>query len=138
MAELSLFGFELFNFAARQLQAYGQRVSALITTTTPVANMVSPASLGARALRNSRQPVQAFAVAKRGLAAPASGSFQYQTGEAAQIKYASRDLTGPTTTLTVVAKAGSRYQPYPGYSDALERFAFKVRLQETKANLILR
>jgi ubiquinol-cytochrome c reductase core subunit 2 len=42
------------------------------------------------------------------------------------IKYASRDLPGPTTTLTVVAKAGTRYQTQPGYSDALEKFAFKV------------
>jgi ubiquinol-cytochrome c reductase core subunit 2 len=88
--------------------------------------MVSPASMGARALRSSRQPLQALTISKRGLAAPASGSFNYETGEAAGIKYASRDLTGPTTTLTVVAKAGSRYQPLPGYSEALEKFAFKV------------
>jgi len=52
--------------------------------------------------------------------------FQYEAGEAAGVKIASRDLPGPTTTLTVVAKAGSRYQPFPGYSDLLEKFAFKV------------
>ena len=62
----------------------------------------------------------------RGLAAAASGSFNYETGEEVGIKYASRDLPGPTTTLTVVAKAGTRYQTQPGYSDALEKFAFKV------------
>lgn len=42
------------------------------------------------------------------------------------MKYASRDLPGATTTLSLVAKAGTRYQPLPGYSDALEKFAFKV------------
>lgn len=62
----------------------------------------------------------------RGLAAAASGSFQYETGEELGIKYASRDLPGPTTTLTLVAKAGTRYQTHPGYSDALEKFAYKV------------
>lgn len=87
--------------------------------------MASPASLGSRALRASRRiPRTAFQT--RGLAAAASGSFQYETGDASGVKYASRDLPGATTTLTVVAKAGTRYQPLPGYSDALEKFAFKV------------
>ncbi|EXJ91458.1 ubiquinol-cytochrome c reductase core subunit 2 [Capronia epimyces CBS 606.96] len=86
--------------------------------------MASPASLGSRALRASRRvPVASFQ--RRGLAAAASGSFQYETGDSSGIKYASRDLPGPTTTLTVVAKAGTRYQPLPGLSDALEKFAFK-------------
>ena len=35
-------------------------------------------------------------------------------------------MTGPTTTLALVAKAGTRYQPLPGFTDALEKFAFKV------------
>jgi len=60
------------------------------------------------------------------LAAAASGSFTYETGEAAAVKFASRDLPGPTTHIAVVAKAGSRYQPLPGLTDALEQFAFKV------------
>jgi len=88
--------------------------------------MASAASFGSRALRVSRHPVQSAASGRRGLAAAASGSFQYQTGDASGIKYASRDLSGPTTTLAVIAKAGTRFQPYPGYSDALEKFAFKV------------
>lgn len=62
----------------------------------------------------------------RGLAAAASGSFSYETGEAAGVKYGSRDLPGPTTHLVVVAKAGTRYQPLPGFTDGLEKFAFKV------------
>ena len=64
---------------------------------------------------------------RRGLAAPASGSFQYQTGEAKGVKYASRDFAGPTTTLALVAKAGTRFQPLPGLTEGLANFAFRVR-----------
>jgi hypothetical protein len=88
--------------------------------------MASPASLGSRALRASRRQISVPNLQRRGLAAAASGSFGYETGEANGVKFASRDLPGPTTTLTVVAKAGTRYQPLPGLSDALEKFAFKV------------
>lgn len=63
---------------------------------------------------------------KRGLAAPASGSFQYQSGEAKGVKFASRDFAGPTTTLALVAKAGTRYQSLPGLTEGLANFAFRV------------
>ncbi|ERF76621.1 hypothetical protein EPUS_04441 [Endocarpon pusillum Z07020] len=72
----------------------------------------------------------------RNLAAAASGSFQYETGEEAGVKYASRDLPGPTTTLTVVAKAGTRYQAQPGFSDALEKFAFKSTTRRSAVRMI--
>lgn len=65
-------------------------------------------------------------VQRRGLAAPASGSFQYQSGEAKGVKYASRDFAGPTTTVALVAKAGTRYQPLPGLTEGLSNFAFRV------------
>ncbi|KAH8631115.1 cytochrome b-c1 complex subunit 2,mitochondrial precursor [Alternaria alternata] len=65
---------------------------------------------------------------RRGLAAPASGSFQYQSGEAKGVKYASRDFAGPTTTLALVAKAGTRFQPLPGLTEGLANFAFRVRI----------
>lgn len=58
--------------------------------------------------------------------APASGSFTYQTSDAAGIKIASRDLAGPTTTLALVSRAGTRYQWAPNLSQGLEKFAFKV------------
>ena len=93
--------------------------------------MVSPAALGRNATQAFRHQLRAIQAPRRGLAAAASGSFQYETGDAAGVKFASRDLPGPTTTLTVVAKAGTRYQILPGYSDALEKFAFKVRLHES-------
>ena len=96
------------------------------TSAATLAEAMSlPALLGSRMLRVVR-PAKPLAAAQRSLAAAASGSFQYETGEASGVKYASRDLPGPTTTLTVVAKAGTRYQPLPGYADALEKFAFKV------------
>lgn len=84
--------------------------------------------LGRTAPRAFQSQCRVNPVQRRGLAAPASGGFQYETGEAAGVKLASRDLPGPVTTLTVVAKAGTRYQMLPGYSDALEKFAFKVRI----------
>lgn len=63
--------------------------------------------------------------ARRRMASAASGSFVYETGTSQGVKFASRDMPGPTTQLAVVAKAGSRYQLLPGYADGLEKFAFK-------------
>ncbi|OCK95523.1 LuxS/MPP-like metallohydrolase [Cenococcum geophilum 1.58] len=70
--------------------------------------------------RQCAQPVQ-----RRGLAAPASGSFQYQIDDAKGVKFASRDLSGPTTTLALVSRAGTRYQLLPGLTEGLEKFAFR-------------
>lgn len=65
---------------------------------------------------------------RRGLAAPASGSFQYQIGEAAGVKIASRDIPGPVGSLAIVSQAGTRYQTYPGLAEGLNQYAFKVRI----------
>ena len=62
----------------------------------------------------------------RRYATAASGSFNYETSEAAGVKIASRDIPGPTAHLAVVARAGTRFQPLPGYSEALDKFAFKA------------
>lgn len=98
-----------------------------LPTSLP-ATMLSRSSLGRQAQRAlRRQCVQP--AGRRGLAAPASGSFQYETGDASGVKFASRDMAGPTTTLAVVSKAGTRYQPLPGLTEALEKYAFKVRMQ---------
>jgi ubiquinol-cytochrome c reductase core subunit 2 len=88
--------------------------------------MLSRSSLGRSAERTIRRQRCAHLVHKRGLAAPASGSFQYQTGDASGVKFASRDLAGPTTTLALVSKAGTRYQPLPGLTEGLEKFGFSV------------
>lgn len=65
---------------------------------------------------------------RRTLASQKSGGFNYETGEVDGIKFASRDIPGPTTQLAVVARAGTRFQMYPGFAEALEKYAFKVRL----------
>ena len=88
--------------------------------------MISRGSLGRNAQRALLRQCHPTPSNRRSLAAAASGSFSYETGEAAGVKFASRDLPGPTTHLAVVAKAGTRYQPLPGFSDGLENFAFKV------------
>lgn len=77
--------------------------------------------------RHGRRSLQAHSrlPSCRSLASAASGSFNYETGDAAGVKFASRDLPGPTTHLAVVAKAGTRYEPLPGFSEGLDKFAFK-------------
>ena len=73
----------------------------------------------------------------RGFAAAASTSStgSYETSDHGGIKVASRDGHAPTTTLAVVAKAGTRYQPLPGLTAGLEEFAFKVT--ETLAAMLV-
>lgn len=61
------------------------------------------------------------------MASAATPGLQYDVSESAGVKVANREVAGPTSTLALVAKAGPRYQPVPGFSDALEQFAFKVR-----------
>lgn len=62
----------------------------------------------------------------RTLASAKSPGFNYETGEVDGVKFASRDLPGPTTQLAVVARAGTRFQLYPGFAEGLEKYAFKV------------
>lgn len=66
------------------------------------------------------------AFGRRSMASAANPAFQYDVSEASGVKLANREVEGPTGTLALVAKAGSRYQPFPGFADALDRFAFKV------------
>ncbi|KAK8200879.1 ubiquinol-cytochrome c reductase core subunit 1 [Zalaria obscura] len=86
--------------------------------------MLSRSAIGRQAQRALRKQCQQPAN-RRGLAAPASGSFQYETGTAAGVKFASRDMPGPTTTLALVSRAGTRYEPLPGLTVGLKGFAFK-------------
>ena len=69
---------------------------------------------------------------RRGMAAPASGSFQYQSGEAAGVKFASRDIPGPIGSLALVSKAGTRFQYLPGLAEGLHRYAFRVSWHGTE------
>lgn len=88
--------------------------------------MLSRSAISRQAQRAGRLACQQ-PTNRRGLAAPASGSFQYATGEAQGIKIASRDIPGPVATLSIVSQAGTRYQTLPGLAAALTRYAFKVR-----------
>lgn len=87
--------------------------------------MISPA-LGRTAPKAVLQKCYTKPMHRRGLATAASATFSYETSEAAGVKIASRNVPGPTTYLALVAKAGTRYQPVPGLTEALEKFAFKV------------
>ncbi|KAL2817233.1 Metalloenzyme, LuxS/M16 peptidase-like protein [Aspergillus cavernicola] len=80
----------------------------------------------------SRNAPRAFqsAASHRGMASAASG-LQYDVSEAAGVKLANREPAGVTGTIALVAKAGSRYQPFPGFSDALELFAFQSTLKRS-------
>lgn len=91
-----------------------------------VPKMLSRSSFGRQAQRALQRQCRAQPANRRGLAAPASGSFKYETGDASGIKFASRDMSGPTTTLALVAKAGTRYQYLPGLTEGLEKYAFRV------------
>ena len=97
--------------------------------------MVLRPGLSSRAARALRQPSLVTPVSRRGLAAPSSGTFSYQVSEAGGIQTASRDIAGPTTTLALVAKAGTRYQPLPGLADGLDKFAFRVRQLQAQARI---
>jgi ubiquinol-cytochrome c reductase core subunit 2 len=59
---------------------------------------------------------------RRGMAS----ATQFDVSESSGVKVANRETAGPTGTLALVAKAGSRYQPFPGFAEALDEFAFKV------------
>ncbi|KAJ9641983.1 ubiquinol-cytochrome c reductase core subunit 1 [Coniosporium apollinis] len=87
--------------------------------------MLSRSSFGRQAQRALQRQCRAQPANRRGLAAPASGSFNYDTGDASGIKYASRDMSGPTTTLALVSKAGTRYQYLPGLTEGLEKYAYR-------------
>lgn len=68
------------------------------------------------------------AASRRGFAAAASApTGSYETADISGLRVASKDTQGPTTTLAVVAKAGTRYQPLPGLTFGLEQYAFKAR-----------
>ena len=92
-----------------------------------IITMLSRSAFGRQTQRALRQQWQQPA-SRRGLAAPASGTFQYETGTASGVKFASRDIPGPTTQLALVSQAGTRFETLPGLTIGLQSYAFKVRL----------
>ncbi|KAK2746233.1 ubiquinol-cytochrome c reductase core subunit 1 [Myotisia sp. PD_48] len=93
--------------------------------------MLPRASIGRNAARALRCNGNKQTVQRRGMAAAAAQPFEYAAGESAGVKLACRELPGPTSTLTVVAKGGSRYEPFQGYAEVLEKFAFKSTLKRS-------
>lgn len=63
-------------------------------------------------------------VSKRSYAHAANPA--WATTQAAGIKVAAADDGAPTAAITVIAKAGSRYETSPGVAHALKAYAFKV------------
>ncbi|RDW93197.1 ubiquinol--cytochrome-c reductase subunit 2 [Aspergillus mulundensis] len=80
--------------------------------------------------RNAPRALQS-AASRRGMASAATPGLQYDVSESSGVKVANREPAGVTGTLALVAKAGTRYQPFPGFSDALELFAFQSTLKRS-------
>ncbi|KAE8145725.1 Metalloenzyme, LuxS/M16 peptidase-like protein [Aspergillus avenaceus] len=94
--------------------------------------MLSRSTFSRNAPRALQKQCSASAInSRRGMASAAAPGLQYDVTEAAGVKLANREVAGPTSTLALVAKAGPRYQPFPGFSDALEQFAFKSTLKRS-------
>jgi ubiquinol-cytochrome c reductase core subunit 2 len=55
-----------------------------------------------------------------------SPSTPFTVSDVAGLRIAARDDGGPTTGMSVVVKAGSRYAPGPGLAHLLDKFAWKV------------
>ena len=55
-----------------------------------------------------------------------SSATPFTVSDVGGIRVAARDDGGPTTGLTIVLKAGSRYAPAPGLAHLLDKFAWKV------------
>lgn len=54
-----------------------------------------------------------------------SDFFKFTLSQANGINIISKDLGGPATSLSIVIRSGSRYEPSPGLAHLLQRFAFK-------------
>ncbi|KAJ5665339.1 Ubiquinol-cytochrome C reductase complex core protein 2 [Penicillium maclennaniae] len=70
-----------------------------------------------------RNAPRALAAGRRAMASAANPTFQYDVSEVSGVKVANREVAGPTSTLALVAKAGSRYQPFPS---TLKRSALRI------------
>ncbi|KAL7926626.1 LuxS/MPP-like metallohydrolase [Trichoderma austrokoningii] len=91
--------------------------------------MISRSALSRSAQQAARR---SGVVPRRGFAAAAAApTGSYETADINGLKVASKDTQGPTTTLAVVAKAGTRYQPLPGLTFGLEQYAFKTTLRRS-------
>lgn len=140
-SELVLVRKELFGIISKQSSTTTSLNAAIVEhlhITNLVRTMISRSAIGRNAQLALRRQCCAQPANRRGLAAAVSGStsFSYETTDVGGVKVASRDVSGPTTKLAVVAKAGTRYQSAPGLTVGLEQFAFKVRMSALDCRLL--
>ena len=69
-------------------------------------------------------------------AVSSSSTFNFTVGDSQGIKVASRDDGRPTTSLSVVIRAGSRYEPSPGVASLLQKFAFQNTEKRTALRIV--
>ena len=123
------------SFSQRSFNKTSQEIILIPPYTNLLRTMISRSAIGRNAQLALRRQCCGQPANRRGLAATVSGStsFSYETADVGGVKVASRDVSGPTTKLAVVAKAGTRYQNLPGLTTGLEQFAFKVRRHQWNA-----
>ena len=78
------------------------------------------------ALLSSRTALQASAALSRRAYATATSSGQFSLAEAQGIKVATTEDGSPTAAISVVIKAGSRFESSPGLAHVLKNSLFKV------------
>lgn len=61
------------------------------------------------------------------MAALVANPFHFSESKTSGLRIASRDDGGPTSSVALVVRGGSRHQPAPGLAHGLQQFAFKVR-----------
>lgn len=66
-------------------------------------------------------------VGVRGYATPSSSSSLFSVQDANGVKVASSESGAPTSAISLIIKAGSRYEPAPGVAHVLKNSLFKVR-----------
>jgi len=83
-----------------------------------------------RSLNANAAPGRRRALGLRAMAS-ATNAPKIELSEQSGIKIASADNGGPTTSLSVIVNAGSRYEPAPGLAHLLQRFAFANTTKRT-------
>ena len=72
------------------------------------------------------------------MATPASSAFDFTVNQAGPFKTAAHDDgQSPTSAISIVLKAGPRYEPSPGLAHALKNFVFRVSVQSLLQRTVL-
>ncbi|BFZ55555.1 ubiquinol-cytochrome c reductase core subunit 1 [Savitreella phatthalungensis] len=91
---------------------------------------------GSRCLANTVSQLQAGSTRRSmATAAAVQQSFNFNVTDSNGIKVATRDDGRPTTSVSVVVRAGSRYETSPGVANLLEKFAFQTTEKRTSLRI---